>query len=238
MFVFAQTNRTEPFCSELPKLFAFPKIPKSHSKLSILDSGAFGLSQKWKEIDAQHMRLLAAHYRKYCGDGIYGIAPDKFLDPKQTMKNFEYWMRKHKVRVAPVIQCTHKKQVNIYEVMKQISFYKPHGPEFVCFSNPGLQFRESAQQIKEAIEVLRKELPEAWVHVLGAGWNFEDVKDWLTLSGADSIDSIAYHTSASVGRKFRINSREEVLSSDSFEENLRHNIKVIRHAGNYPKQHA
>ena len=39
---------------------------------------------------------------------------------------------------------------------------------------------------------MKDKMQVEWLHVLGAGWSLEDIKNWQSL-GSDSIDSIAYY---------------------------------------------
>ena len=40
-----------------------------------------------------------------------------------------------------------------------------------------------------------KEQGFEWIHLLGAGWDLDDIKAWKSSKYIDSMDSIAYYTS-------------------------------------------
>lgn len=50
-----------------PRLYPFPQSPHAPppSGFILLDSGAFGLSQRGQSMDINHIHRLAAHYRQH-----------------------------------------------------------------------------------------------------------------------------------------------------------------------------
>ena len=193
------------------RLYAYPAqpAPSPPGGRSILDSGAFGLSQRGSAIDQHHMRRLAKYYQPYVGQhGYWCIAPDVFLDPHQTMRNWEWWQANVGLPVVPVIQFPHKRQINLYSVVKQAHFYAPWRPECVAISNPALRAIES-DGIEQVCQVVRSATGATWLHNLGAGWDPADIAAWRELNCFDSIDSIAYYTDAMGGWLWRRDGKRE-----------------------------
>ena len=71
---------------EYKRLYAFPAAPEI--KPFILDSGAFALSKSGKKMNEDYLERLYLHYKKY---ECWKVAPDVFLNPIKTMKNFKFW---------------------------------------------------------------------------------------------------------------------------------------------------
>ena len=186
------------------RLYAYTSAPEplSGNGFVICDSGAFGLSQYGRSIDFAHMQKLNRHYRQYeAGAGFPRVAcaPDQYLSPSATMRNWSRWHDAGFCSVAPVIQCQKPKQIDLHSVQLQINFYMPYEPSFIFFSNPGLRSIEAERQnIKYAFEMIRGALKNAWIHVLGAGWDLLDIAAWRKI-GPDSIDTIAYYSAAQSG---------------------------------------
>lgn len=210
MFVACQNKNTRGLFDDKPRLYAYPSIPVLPTKdeFIIIDSGAYALSQKGKEIDATYMFKLSGFYKKYGASNVFpilGIAPDKFLDPYKSMANYNFWQQYIGLPIVPVIQFTKAKKIDLYSALKQVDFYLnfknknemyPRRPKIFAISNPSLTAKES-KQIVYLIEYMRKQGIE-WIHNLGAGWNTNDCKDWHKI-GFDSIDSISYYTDAERG---------------------------------------
>jgi hypothetical protein len=80
----------------ISRLFAYPKAPhfENQGQKVILDSGAYGLSLSGGKIDLKYMEKLNEHYLKYANNKTLCIAPDEFLNPYQSMKNFKIWIEK------------------------------------------------------------------------------------------------------------------------------------------------
>jgi len=187
------------------RLYAFPGSPDPPPPdgFVILDSGAFGLYQRSAAIDVRHMWRLADHYRPYAGQpGYHCIAPDVFLDPGQTMRNWRWWQDNIGLPVVPVIQFRRMRRLDLFTVYKQALFYAPWQPSFVAISNPGLRAIESAT-IKHACQIVREITGAQWLHNLGAGWDPRDIAAWHDLGCFDSIDSIAYYTDAHNGWRWQ-----------------------------------
>lgn len=183
------------------RLYAFPNEPEMPPPdgFIILDSGAFGLSQQGKKMDAHHMAKLNAHYLRHNAGNthpIVGIAPDVYSYPRSTMKNWSYWHEQGYPSVAPVIQFENGR-VDLYSVTKQCEFYQQWPTPFVCVSNPGMRALAAiGAALPQAIAIVRQNMKPDWVHVLGAGWDKNDIRHWGRMAVVDSIDSIAYYTAA------------------------------------------
>lgn len=186
------------------RLYAYPMAvdKPTAGEFVILDSGAYGLSQRGMEIDAEHMFKLARYYKANGASNrfaVLGIAPDKFLDPEKTMDNYRFWHKYIQQPVVPVIQFKAMKKIDLHSGLRQVDFYLP-GNRIMAISNPGLKARQ-AKAMHYLIEYMRKVGVE-WIHNLGAGWNTLDCRDWFEM-GFDSIDSIAYYTDADKGITWR-----------------------------------
>lgn len=193
----AMTERLLP----LPRLYAYPSLPEpvEDAPLVILDSGAYGLFQRRRQMDHRYMRSLSDHYRK-CGASdklpCVGVAPDSFLRPDVTLEQFDRWNRSGFARVAPVIQFFRKGHLDWAMLPEQVQCYREYGPQVVMLSNPGLRGRDAIDLgINEIAAAVKEHTGAKWLHVLGAGWSLRDVRDWSMATAVDSIDSIAYYTS-------------------------------------------
>ena len=178
----------------LNRLYAFPCEPQfKNNGLVILDSGAFGLSQSGGKMNFAYMKRLSEHYEKYYRENMLCVAPDEFLNPMQSMLNFQKWHKsglfKH---ISPVLQCEKKFVINAHSILQQAEFYKTYS-DTIFFSNPALTAKMSKAQGIEKILKKIKEMGYKWIHNLGAGWDIEDIKRWRDMQYLDSFDSIAYY---------------------------------------------
>lgn len=173
---------------EHKRLYAFPAVPEDNP--FILDSGAFALSKSGGKMDAAYLERLYKYYKKY--PDANRVAPDVFLNPRRTMKNFKLWMDQYSdCRVWPVIQCSSKK-IEWASIEYQLDFYSEffNRIEILFFSNPSLRAGSYPKDIFKKIKDLYR---VDWIHNLGAGWDIQDIRGYATLGGLDSIDSIAYY---------------------------------------------
>ena len=67
-----------------------------------------------------------------------------------------------------------------------------------------------------------KEQGVIWIHVLGAGWSLEDIRDWCSIDYFESLDSIAYYAT---------NDRKEYGSLDAL-ENVKNIVKLMEDINN------
>lgn len=205
IFVFGHTKQAEGLIEELPRLYAYPKVPNiSGDELIILDSGAFMLGQQKRTMDEGYIRALRKHYRTYTTKpNVIPIAPDEYLNPTVTVKRFRAWTRRYPdIHVAPVIQCTRPKHldaISIYQQFEQYARYAEQlpvfgGKPFIAFSNPGLSGMEFTRGAILLQKVIHRTFPNGlWLHILGAGWTPSDVQTWSTFPIVDSIDSLAWY---------------------------------------------
>lgn len=231
-FVACINSRLPDLFKSVSRLYAFPAKPDTETvnEFVILDSGAFSLSLKGKEIDIPYMGRLHGYYRKY-GAGnsfpVLGIAPDKFPDPDRTMQNYLTWIRLFKLPVVPVIQFSRMKHIDVFLGRKQGLFYREFGNRIIAISNPGLKAKD-AQTLKILIDQLRK-MDYSWIHCLGAGWNYNDCADWGKL-GFDSIDSISYYSDAEKGIAWKPLSYQTGQSTLEYEELCKYNYNLANKA--------
>lgn len=195
-----------PHCSEyeeeikkikgISRLFAYPKAPhfENEGKIVILDSGAFGLSLQGRRITKTHMEKLDKHYRQYAKENTLCIAPDEFLNPMQSMWNIRTWFKNNYYpHIAAVIQPSQMRKIDLNSLKYQADYYSNFTDKF-CFSNNGLTGKMAqAFRLEELFKYMKEELKIKWIHVLGAGWNLEDIRDWIEIKYFDSMDSIAYY---------------------------------------------
>jgi len=189
-YVFPIPIRLRGRLLDFKRLYAFPAIPEENP--FILDSGAFALSKSGGRMDGEYFERLYKYYKKYFGSYAHNVAPDVFLNPRQTMKNFEVWREKYAdCQVWPVIQCTSKK-IEWALIKYQLDFYSElfNCLKILFFSNPSLR---GSSYPKDIFQKIKDQYRVEWIHILGAGWNLEDIKIYARLEGLDSIDSIAYY---------------------------------------------
>jgi queuine/archaeosine tRNA-ribosyltransferase len=188
---------------DYPRLYAYPSDPEPPpgNGFIILDSGAFGMAKAGKIIDNHHMRKLAEHYKKFNASNefsVIGIAPDVFMDYRQTMLNYQWWHDNIGMAVSPVIQFSNNTR-DIATIIKQCLFYKKFGDcKFLAISNPSLNSCKASDLMVGILKIIKGITNADWLHCLGAGWSVPDVIGWLNI-GFDSADSIAYYTDAKDG---------------------------------------
>jgi hypothetical protein len=96
-----------------------------------------------------------------------------------------------------VLQFTQKKFLS--NIDWQIEYYLNNFPKHcqrMFISNPGLRAKDflGSSYFNRMLEKLR-EAGVQWLHVLGAGWDIQDVMLWCCV-GVDSIDSVAWYNNA------------------------------------------
>lgn len=233
LYVCPHFDGMTPEMSEHARLYAYPCQPEAPSSLVILDSGAFGLSQRGRQIGIAHMRQLAEHYRPYAGQpGYICIAPDAYLDPRLTMRNWQWWQDHIGLPVAPVIQFTREGQIDVYHGLQQADYYARWQPAALAISNPALTAYGSAG-LAVICATVRRNHPHAWLHNLGAGWTPTDIADWRQSGLFDSIDSTAYYTDAQRGSLWRLDGRRENVTQpwrQTAIENARVAVLIARDA--------
>ena len=182
----------------ISRLFAYPKEPHFENKGQkvILDSGAYGLSLSGGKIDLKYMKKLNEHYLKYSNKNTLCIAPDEFLNPYQSIKNFKIWIDNGFYKeITAVLQCSKKQIVDTKEILEQLKFYSKYNVKNYCFSNNFMNGEiANSTELYKIFIFMKEKMNVEWIHILGAGWNLEDIKDWKNIGNFDSMDSIAYYT--------------------------------------------
>lgn len=183
---------------EYNRLYAYPSIPESPAEngFVILDSGAFGLSMQGRSITKTYMAKLNEHYKQNISDNAFAVAPDVFLNPAKTIRNWKYWHSQDYIDVCPIIQFSEKGMIDLANIRYQVDVYKEHHQKFWLVSNPSIcgNYALSSRNLQTVFEMCRNAGAE-WIHILGAGWSIKDIQVWSLVSGFDSMDSIAYYTS-------------------------------------------
>lgn len=176
------------------RLYAYPTKPESikGADFLILDSGAYGLSLSKKKMDDLYLYNLNEHYSKYKTKHVYCVAPDTFLNYKETISKFEKWHDKKYTNVQPVVQMAKAKDFTWGVVKYQLDYYSEFfggNIDFLLFSNPFCRKVEYPVGFFKKIHDL---YAIDWIHNLGAGWSVNDVVDWSS-SDINSIDTLAYY---------------------------------------------
>jgi len=179
---------------EYNRLYAFPIIPESlrNAEFQILDSGAYGLSLSNRKMNDEYLENLNIHYHKFSGKNIYCVAPDTFLNFKETIEKFEKWHSNDYHEVKPVIQMSKAKNFDWNIIKYQLDYYSDFfqgNIDFLFFSNP---FCRQIEYPKNLFKRIHDLYAVDWIHNLGAGWNLQDVKAW-SQTNVNSIDTIAYY---------------------------------------------
>lgn len=196
------------------RLYAYPQPPEPPPAggFTILDSGAFGLAKAGAPMSNAHLVRLREHYLRWQAERVLCIAPDEFLNAHISMRRFEEWhTAASSPPIVPVIQFHRKRKIDAYSAMKQVEFYSAFplprydGRAVFAISNPMLRANEATHEWRTVAAIVRRAIPDAWLHVLGAGWDVHDVANWRDLNAYDSIDSIAYYTDAQAGKCWQTN---------------------------------
>ena len=225
MFITASNKKLDLL--RFNRLYAFPTPPILDSKHKIiLDSGAFGLSKSGGKMDAVYMLKLAEHYKKYGNQSnVFCIAPDVFKSPAQSIKQYKEFMNKYNIKIAPVLQFKYQ-NIDLFDIKKQINEYsRLSNSRMVCISNNKFNPIKQGAELKYIVEKIRLKFDDVWIHVLGAGYSHNNVKDWMKL-GVNSMDSISYYTDAQAGLAWKANSYQTEPNSCKFRELATHNAMM------------
>lgn len=204
LYVFPVPRELRGALLNYSRLYAYPVEPEPppDDGFVILDSGAFGLATAGARMDDRYIARLAEHYARYAEDRVLCVAPDEYPNPARTMKNFVGWRG---VPVVPVCQSSRKRAVDAYAMLRQARLYGQHLDKIaryqdrpvVAVSNPALDARDIDARVWQIIcATIRAHVPGAWIHLLGAGWEPNDIRAWASMDCFDSMDSIAYYTDA------------------------------------------
>lgn len=211
MIWFASTPPSAPVDAALTaarfwRLYACPHTPSPPppGAFTIMDSGAFSLAWRGRAIDDAHIERLAQHYDAHGSRDCFGIAPDEYLNPRQTMVNFESWCQRYAIPVIPVIQFPRAKRIDLRSLERQLMYYRElelylarwSGRTIIAVSNPGL-LADDWLQTRLYLRMLKHRWQGVWLHILGAGWSPYDLYLWRQMDGViDSLDSISYYICA------------------------------------------
>lgn len=201
------------------RLYAYPNPPtKSRCSRIILDSGAYSLGKRRKIMDEQYMCDLSQHYFKYADERTICVAPDVVLNPFETMKNYKKWINSGKYPdIAPVMQLLEKGRIEKTALKYQIDYYVSFKVKTILFALCQRSNIAIYSGIREVTEYARAKGIE-YVHMLGAGWDMDDVKCWAESGLVDSIDCTSYYNSG----------RKQKFGSDDPVENAKRIIECIR----------
>lgn len=181
----------------ISRLFAFPCKPhfENHGAVTILDSGAFAIhkSKNSYSMGKNYISRLNQHYQQYgSADNVICVAPDVLGDAQKTMRNFKDWMKNgYYPNISPVLQ--RDKQIPNMNLLKyQIEFYAETAQSKAILIPAGADGKTAKAIGFPAVTEYCKKYFD-WVHVLGAGWTLDDVKQWKTIDSVDSIDCTNYY---------------------------------------------
>jgi len=228
MFILSANKQLEPELLAFNRLYAYPSIPiLDNEKIIILDSGAFALSLSKKKMDAAYIAKLAEHYKKYGGQkSIFCIAPDVFKSPSLSIKQFKEFINNYPdVTITPVLQFQ-SSSIDLFNTKKQIDEYsRISKSKMICISNNKFNPVKQFKELNFMVENIRQKLGNIHIHVLGAGYSHNNVKDWLK-TGVNSVDSISYYTDAQNKLAWIPHSYQQAASNLKFKELALHNAKV------------
>lgn len=196
----------------ISRLYAYPAKPRfeNHGHITILDSGAYGLSQCGRRITLNYMKKLSEHYKTFATKNTFCVAPDEFLNPVQSMMNMRSWFKNGFYKnVAAVIQAEQKNKINLNSLKSQADFYRKY-TDVAFFSNNNLYAEDAKLLHLEELFKYMKSIGFKWIHVLGAGWSIRDILEWQEIKYFDSCDSVAYYTAKDVTAFGSLNPVENV----------------------------
>lgn len=210
------------------RLYAFPTVPDlAGDNMVILDSGAFALSKSGKKMNADYMQRLADHYRHYqTRDNVFCIAPDVFKNSFLSVRQYQNFIADFAdVPVCPVVQFK-SSTIDLFSTKKQIDSYaQMRQSRFVAISNNAFCPLKQHKELSYITDYIRRRFGSVWVHVLGAGYSHNNVKDWLK-TGVNSIDSISYYTDAQHNMRWLAHSYNHEISQLDFKTLAIENARV------------
>lgn len=170
-------------------------------------------------MNEQYMCDLSRHYHKYADNRTICVAPDVVQDPLETMKNYKKWINSGKYPdIAPVMQLLEKSRIEKTALKYQIDYYTAFfGVRTILFALCQRSDIAIYSGIGEITEYARSKGVE-YIHMLGAGWDMDDVRCWAQSGLVDSIDCTSYYNS---DRRHKFGSNDPV-------ENAKKIIECIR----------
>jgi len=226
LFVCPTPTRLRGKLLDLPRLYAYPvepELPPPGDGFIILDSGAYAAGGR--ALTESHAERLHEHYSYYAEERVICIMPDTLFDYEQTLHMWNWWRVTYELEVAPVVQCERRGDPGIYSTMRSMDVYardlerwpRLFGRPFIAWSNPFMRGIEAKERgVGRSIAVIRQHVPNAWIHVLGAGWDEQDLRVWLGELDVDSVDTIAYYGDVDV---------------DGAVEQARRNVEIAKSVG-------
>jgi hypothetical protein len=214
--------------SSFNRLYAYPNIPLlDDNHRIILDSGAFGLSKSGRSMDESHIAKLAKHYETYGKKAnVFCIAPDVFKNATLSMRQYKDFIAKYeKIKIVPVIQFV-SSYIDFFSIKKQVTAYqKITNSRMICISNNKFDPVKQFKELKFIVDEIKRKNGDILIHVLGAGYSHNNVKDWMEI-GVDSIDSISYYTDAQAGLEWIAGSYKTNSSTLRFHDLAIRNAEV------------
>lgn len=183
----------------LARLYAYPAIPKfKNNSLTILDSGAFGLSQSGGKMTSEYLRRLSDHYRAFSRENVLCVAPDVALNPMDSMQNFKKWHKKgYFEKIVPVLHSPSKYSFDEATLMFQAEFYRRF-TDVIFWGSPKASADFALGLHYDRIFEKLKAMGFKWIHKLGVGWNLQEIEFWKNMPFLDSFDSISYYNCKSI----------------------------------------
>jgi hypothetical protein len=227
MFILSANKLLNPELRDFNRLYAYPTIPDlDDEKTILLDSGAYMLSMQRRVMTLGYIDKLAAHYQHYAiSDNIHCIAPDCFKNPVVSIRQYRHFVDNYSVPIAPVLQFV-SSEIDLFNTKKQIDTYaRLSKSRMICLSNNKFNPVKQSRELLHIVDNIRRKFSNTHIHVLGAGYNHNNVKDWMKL-GIDSMDSVSYYTDAQHRLAWRRNSYETQASDLSFKEIALHNART------------
>ncbi|RMG91169.1 MAG: hypothetical protein D6706_18495 [Chloroflexi bacterium] len=177
--------------------------------------------------------------------GVVCLAPNARQRPEQTMDLWKRWHEAGYGTVVPILEC--RRGLNdLDSIMTQAEFYnqwddwKEHG--LICLANPLENSHNVAGKVVLACNLIRGILgDDIKIHVLGAGWDTNDIQGWAELGCVDSIDSTAYYEDAKAGLRWQSRGVEPIYDDKTpWRELALHNarmaLEAARWGDNFRKQ--
>lgn len=213
------------------RLYAFPSKPEffEYDELVILDSGAFGLYKSGGHMSKSYMERLSAHYFEYSNksEKVICVAPDVAGDIAGSILNVKKWLDAGLFpRIKPVFHFSARRCIDPNVIKQQIRAYLDIGfkLDFVLCPKAGeYGVNAAGTQIKKCFSLLR-EGGATHIHLLGAGWDNEDIEGWAKVGGFDTMDSTMYYVAAKRGESWDgaeyNNYKKRAVANANFANNL------------------
>ena len=139
------------------------------------------------------MKKLSDFYKEFDNENTFCVAPDEWLNPSQSMYNFHLWNKLGLYEnIVPVLQSEQKNLFDLDNLKKQADYYRGKS-KYVFIGNNNLT-PEVARNLRfQSLLDYLHNIGYEYVHLLGAGWNDDEIVGWSTFDYLNSVDSIAYY---------------------------------------------